>query len=172
MQGLGKFTEKVINQLKLDLKRIRDIGVEKIAVTNLDEIGCLPSFTKKFSYRHCNETVNKAATYHNKLLAEALKELNMEDRDNTCAFVVIDLFGGFKSSLKQGRKKSKNILKPCCEAMSDDYSCGSVDWNDQKKYSLCSNPEEAFYWDSEHPTQATWNSVYDFLKPSLKTMFH
>ncbi|KAG0528433.1 hypothetical protein BDA96_05G011200 [Sorghum bicolor] len=35
------------------------------------------------------------------------------------------------------------------------------------QYTLCSNPQDFFYWDYMHPTQAGWNAVMDRLQGSI-----
>ncbi|XP_043708985.1 GDSL esterase/lipase At5g03610-like [Telopea speciosissima] len=40
-QGLRAFIASVVNQLALNLKRIHDMGVKKIAVIALEPLGCL-----------------------------------------------------------------------------------------------------------------------------------
>ena len=67
------------------------------------------------------------------------------------------------SSICAGSTKFENPLKPCCGGISSEYYCGSVDVNGTKKYTVCDDPESAFFWDSVHPTQQGWSAVYSAL---------
>lgn len=63
-------------------------------------------------------------------------------------------------------------LKPCCVGISSENFCGSLDDKGVKLYSVCENPESAFFWDTAHPTQAGWHAVYySSLKATLEQSF-
>jgi len=42
--------------------------------------------------------------------------------------------------------------------------------NGTKKYTVCDDPESAFFWDSAHPTQQGWSAVYSALQTTLKQL--
>lgn len=60
-----------------------------------------------------------------------------------------------------------NPLKSCCEGDGLTNTCGKVDDNGEKKYSLCEKPKLSFFWDNVHPSQNGWNAVYTLLQSSL-----
>uniref|UniRef100_A0A7N2R833 GDSL esterase/lipase n=1 Tax=Quercus lobata TaxID=97700 RepID=A0A7N2R833_QUELO len=170
-QGFPSFITSVVKQLKVNLKRIHGLGVKKIAVTTLQPLGCLPRSTIKSSFQQCNGTENSLVSFHNLLLQQAVAKLNNETKVST--FVILNLYDSFMSVLKNkgdqtGSTKFENPLKPCCGGISSEYYCGSVDVNGTKKYTLCDDPESAFFWDSAHPTQQGWSAVYSALQTTLK----
>ncbi|KAJ9695157.1 hypothetical protein PVL29_010582 [Vitis rotundifolia] len=69
-----------------------------------------------------------------------------------------------------GSSKFENPLKPCCMGLSSKYSCGSVDESGAKQYTICDDPESAFFWDTVHPTQQGWNAVYSALQGTLQQL--
>ncbi|XP_062165638.1 GDSL esterase/lipase At5g03610-like [Alnus glutinosa] len=169
-QGLPSFISKVVEQLSVNLKRIHGLGVKKVAVAGLQPLGCLPGNTATSSFRQCNGTVNSLVNFHNLLLKQAVAQLNNETKDST--FVILDLYAPFMSVIdNKGSRKFENPLKPCCFGISSNYSCGSVDESGAKKYTLCEDPESAFFWDNVHPTQEGWRAVYSALKPTLKQLY-
>lgn len=78
------------------------------------------------------------------------------------------LFFGMIYFCSSGSIKFENPLKPCCVGTSAEYSCGSVDENGAKKYSICEDPQSAFFWDNVHPTQQGWEAV----NSALEATFH
>ncbi|CAH2057572.1 unnamed protein product [Thlaspi arvense] len=173
--NLPSFTALVIDQLAKNLKRIQGMGVRKVVVTALQPLGCLPQSTVFNSFQQCNETENTAVNLHNLLLRQAVAKLNNETKDS--AFVILDLYDSFTSVLKNkgdqlGSQKFENPLKPCCMGASSDYYCGSMDDKGEKMYSVCDNPDGAFFWDMVHPTQAGWRAVYFALKSTLQQMYN
>ncbi|VFQ74210.1 unnamed protein product [Cuscuta campestris] len=172
-QGLPAFISSVVNQLAVNLKFLYDHGARKVGVTSLEPLGCLPRVTVHSSFRECNTSQNVAVNVHNQLLQEAVERLN--NQTNSSTFVLLDLYSTFTRVIEQknvapGSMVFQTPLKPCCMGTSDEHYCGSVDENGAKLYTVCSDPNAAFFWDGAHPTQAGWASVYSSLKPTLQQM--
>ncbi|KAF7804316.1 GDSL esterase/lipase [Senna tora] len=163
-QGLASFISSVVNQTIKNVVRIQGLGVKKIAVSGLQPLGCLPETTASSSFQECNDTFNTFVTLHNTLLTQALSKLN-QTTNGTPSIVVLDLYDSFMSVLNHPTTHNiQNELKPCCVGVSSEYSCGSVDDNNVKKYSVCDDPKSAFFWDLVHPTQAGWHAIYNQLR--------
>lgn len=97
-QGWQPFITSVVNQLYVNLKRIHDLGVKKIAVTALEPLGCLPRSTAVTSFRQCNGTQNSLVGLHNLLLQQAVAKLNNENKDSP--FLILDLYDSFMTVFK------------------------------------------------------------------------
>jgi phospholipase/lecithinase/hemolysin len=72
----------------------------------------------------------------------------------------------------EGSKLSKRFehkMTPCCESFDPEGYCGQLGKNSEKLYTVCTNPDQYFYWDSVHPTMAGWEAVMKQLK---KHMLH
>ncbi|XVE90861.1 hypothetical protein DITRI_Ditri20bG0110300 [Diplodiscus trichospermus] len=172
LQKLGAFTEAIMDQLAINLKRIKGLGVKRIAVTLIEPIGCLPQQSASSSYKNCSEDWNSGCKFHNQLLEQTLKKLN--DESNPPVFVTLDLFNAFFSALNRQRKHAsgsmsmKNPLEPCCVGrVKGKYYCGSVDESGAKQYVICENPNLSLFWDEIHPSQSGWHAVYLALRSSL-----
>ncbi|OMO66819.1 Lipase, GDSL [Corchorus capsularis] len=96
IQKLTAFMKTIINQLAINLKRIRGLGVKRIAVTAIEPMGCLPQETAISSYRNCNEVWNSFSKSHNQVLEQTLQKLNDHER----IFITLDLYNAFMSALK------------------------------------------------------------------------
>ncbi|KAF8079437.1 hypothetical protein N665_1028s0020 [Sinapis alba] len=160
--ALPIFIKQVVDQTELNLRRIHALGLEKIAIPSLPPLGCLPLYT---SLQGCNHTFNAFVNYHNSLLEQVVAKLNNETTHST--FAIIDFYNTFLTILKNKGESSRSKrfetpLKPCCEG-----SCGYVDEKGANKYTLCDDPESAFFWDGLHPTQEGWRSVYSVLGKAL-----
>lgn len=173
-QGLQSFITLVVYQLTLNLKRIHEMGARKVAVTALQPLGCLPRATVLYSFQQCNSAENTAVNFHNLLLQQAVAKLNNESKSSV--FTILDLYTSFTTLLKNkgnhpGNLRFETPLKPCCMGISREYYCGSMDEKGVKLYTVCNNPESAFFWDSTHPTQAGWHAVYSTLKSTLQHIY-
>ncbi|KAF2307607.1 hypothetical protein GH714_030149 [Hevea brasiliensis] len=148
-------------------------GSEEKAVSALQPLGCLPRSTFASSFQQCNGTQNELVSYHNLLLQQVVSKLNNETKDSS--FLILDLYTAFMTVFKNkgerpGDSKFENPLKPCCIGISTNFSCGSVDENGAKKYTVCDDPEATFFWDTVHPTQEGWRSVYLALQATLEQL--
>ncbi|KAF5737466.1 putative carboxylic ester hydrolase [Tripterygium wilfordii] len=175
IQGLQAFIPVVVNQLAVNLDSIRKLGIRKIALTGLQPLGCLPRSTVSSSFQRCNDNENALVNLHNSLLQQAVAKLN-NNQTKDAPFVVLDLYTAFMTVFQNkgdnpGSSKFQNPLKPCCVGISSGYSCGSVDDNGVKKYTVCDDPESAFFWDGSHPSQAGWSAVYTALQTTLEQIY-
>ncbi|KAI3458865.1 hypothetical protein Pfo_015528 [Paulownia fortunei] len=170
LEELPGFTRSLINQLILNVRRINGFGIKKIGITGIEPVGCLPRNTASASYENCNAAENKFSQSHNQLLKQSIVALNHEAA--APVFVYLDLYRAFISALKIKQNPPGNLsnkLKPCCVGVNGE-DCGLVDKNGKKKYVVCENPKQSFFWDSIHPSNAGWRAVYSALKCSLHSL--
>ncbi|KAH1247514.1 Protein ULTRAPETALA 2 [Glycine max] len=162
---LPGFMESLVKQMSVNLKRIHSLGIKKVAVGLLQPIGCLPVLNVISFRTNCIGLLNVISKDHNKMLLKAVQELNKEAADKS-VFMTLDLYNSFLSAIETMQKKRAekstlmNPLQPCCEGNNLEDSCGSVDDEGSKKYSLCENPKLSFFWDTLHPSQNGWFAVY------------
>ncbi|KAF3441689.1 hypothetical protein FNV43_RR15604 [Rhamnella rubrinervis] len=174
-QELQSFVTALVNQMSINLKRIHELGVKKIAVTALEPTGCFPRFISNItSFQNCTDSLNPLANLHNQLLQKAVAKLNNETKDTP--YVILDLYASFMKVFNNKGDppgiKIDNLFKACCDGISSEYSCGSLDESGAKKYTLCDHPDSYFFWDSVHPTQQGWRAVYSSLQPTLHQYFY
>ncbi|KAM0915789.1 hypothetical protein ACQ4PT_010561 [Festuca glaucescens] len=155
--------------IAVNVKKLQKLGVKKILVNNLHPVGCTPWLSRANNYTVCDARANMAASFHNTYLTESLsKTKNVHILDLNTAFTKIVNHGPPESSSKLS-KRFKHKLTPCCESFDPEGYCGQLGNNSEKLYSVCTNPEQYFYWDSVHPTQAGWEAV---MKQLHKPMLH
>ncbi|KAJ9684865.1 hypothetical protein PVL29_017043 [Vitis rotundifolia] len=172
-EGLSAFTKSMIKQLGLNLQRIHGLGVRKIAVMNIQPLGCLPSETISDLYKNCSTSGNSVALFHNQVLEKTVEKLNNKSKESVS--VILNMYKAFLSALKRqasqpGTLKFKDPLRPCCEAVSTGYKCGNSE-HGKRMYVVCNNPNSTFFWDDVHPSQAGWRAVYLALKSSAYSHF-
>ncbi|OEL22837.1 hypothetical protein BAE44_0016144 [Dichanthelium oligosanthes] len=165
------FAGKVTDEIAKGVKQLQKLGVTKVLVNALHPMGCTPAQTRPLNYTGCdNLQGNMAPNYHNTKLKEKL------DPANSDSVFVVNLYEAFSSIVNpddahthpQVAKKFTEKLKPCCESVDPKGYCGQVDEDGGDQYSVCSNPDEHFYWDDVHPTQAGWEAAMEQLERDIK----
>ncbi|KAE9619292.1 putative SGNH hydrolase-type esterase domain-containing protein [Lupinus albus] len=168
---IAKFRKSLVDELSANIKRIHSLGAEKIVVSLLQPIGCLPTISVASLYHDCIDLLDLVSRDHNKMMLQIVEDLNKEI--GKPVFRTLDLYNSFLTAIhtiQNNRKENStlmNPLEPCCALLSVGYDCGKVDDKGQKKYTLCENPEVSFFWDNAHPSQNGWYSVFKQLEPSL-----
>ncbi|CAM6022746.1 unnamed protein product [Sphagnum balticum] len=162
--GLIEFVPQVVSQIVADVVRLYNLGFTNIAVTQLPPLGCEPAITMSDNYTACVFAENLLATLHNGLLVS-----NLSSNLPHANIIFLDFYNAFYSIFNASPGTtgfSSPILKPCCDPTTNTSGCAYVDSNNHPLYTLCNNPAESFFWDSEHPTQAGWSKIYHLLLTS------
>ncbi|XP_031108503.1 GDSL esterase/lipase At5g03610-like [Ipomoea triloba] len=167
--GGQKDIENVISQLVLNLKRIYSLGVPRISMVTVPPFGCFPENVpiQPSPNRVCNESDNSFSRLHNQLLKKAVEQLNNETGGST--FVILDIYSAFMYALNW-KSSCVNPLGECCKGTRSGSNCGDVDEDGRKEYVVCEDPKKSFFWDTIHPSQQGWLSVFSIVKPSLNTL--
>eukprot|EP01018_Ginkgo_biloba_P012664 Gb_40026 [translate_table: standard] len=172
-EGIYSFEKSVVRQISVDLLRLYRMGFRMFAVSGLQPLGCLPSSTVRYSYQYCNQTSNNLVLLHNSLLEKAVLKIKKTLPD--ASLVILDQYTSFMSILTRPNQYGafeEPVLKPCCIGKTKLDYCGSVDEEGKALYSVCANPESAFFWDEVHPSQAAWQALIGLLSPSLHSFWH
>ncbi|KAL5205186.1 hypothetical protein ABZP36_033395 [Zizania latifolia] len=179
MQAAIAYIPTVVRGLREQLRRLRDeVGMRKVVVTNLHPMGCTPMFTRQLNYSGCDQAANAGSDQHNAALRSVLAGLDPANR----TFLLLDLHTPFTALVDDDHRPSSSDassrndetkgrfpvrLRPCCESFSAGGYCGQQDDAGKKQYTLCDDPEQHFYWDDVHPTQAAWAAVADTFTPAI-----
>ncbi|OAY84902.1 GDSL esterase/lipase, partial [Ananas comosus] len=165
---VGPFISKLMLNLKKGILRLRNLGVPKVLVTNMQPIGCTPERARAANYTDCDFAGNFAAS----LYAEALTAMISEVDPTNATVGVLNVFDPIKNAVNSehahGRKVFKHPRTPCCDRFYSDGYCGQIDKNGAYLFRLCENPEDHFYWDDVHLTQAGWAAVFEHLRDPIR----
>ncbi|WCJ19076.1 GDSL esterase/lipase At5g03610 [Euphorbia peplus] len=175
-KDMGNLTSSIMEELSKNLKGIHELGVQKILITSLQPIGCLPAISVSSSFKNCSQKWNEASKFHNQMLNQQLQNLNNNIKGHEDAFHVLDLFGAFMSAFNKLQnitaESDESPLKACCRGITSNYSCADIDKvSGEKNYVICKNPELSIFWDMVHPSQNGWHQVHLALLSSLHQLF-
>lgn len=107
VQDLGNVTKSILSQLELNLRRIHGLGVQKIGITAMEPIGCLPKMTIASSYENCSESANSLSIFHNQMLHQIIEKLNNQTGRQPI-FFIIDLYSAFMTALNMQQNHPGN----------------------------------------------------------------
>ncbi|TVU03383.1 hypothetical protein EJB05_51074 [Eragrostis curvula] len=169
------FVGKVTSEIAKCVKRLQKIGLGKVLVNNMHPLGCTPWQTRPANYTQCKTMPNMGTFYHNDGLN---KKLNAAKSDDV---YVVDLYKAFSSIVNPSdstanpplvARQFTHKLKPCCRSSDPDGYCGQVDDDGKELFTLCDNPENHFYWDDVHPSDAGWDAVMEQLERDMKDFLY
>jgi len=154
-QNLKDLVAKVVDEVASVVSQLQDLGVAKVIVNNVPPYGCSPWLARASNYSSCDDDGNVSSDEHNTALRDRLggEEGVMVLDVNS---IITNLVAPKEGSALYERQFAER-LRPCCEAGGGDGG-----------YSLCSRPEEYFYWDVVHPTHAGWRPVMQLLQGPIK----
>ncbi|TVU27355.1 hypothetical protein EJB05_29960 [Eragrostis curvula] len=164
---VASFADVVTKEVARMVAQLQEVGVGKVVVNSLPPLGCTPWTASRFSdYDHCDARANSYSDAHNRALADKLRD--MDD------VMLLDVNMAFTELLKPGSGMSGSFKfshgsRPCCEGKDKDSYCGQYDDGRRPRFDVCSNPDEYFFWDFIHPTDAGWAAVMQlFQRPIMR----
>ncbi|KAL2644992.1 hypothetical protein R1flu_012579 [Riccia fluitans] len=150
LEGYIPLTHSVAYLIDQNLRVLYSLGARNFVVPSIAPITCLPSRTSKSGYVECerNATVNKVVALHNHLLGTRLMKITRDLEGSSVLYLpqtkammhVLENLAEF--NLTEG-------LRPC--VIGTNTTTGGI--------IACDNPEQHFFWDAMHPTQAGWRAV-------------
>ncbi|KAE9619289.1 putative triacylglycerol lipase [Lupinus albus] len=103
--GIANYIKSLVNELTANLRRIRSLGAEKIVVSLLQPVGCLPTISVASLYRNCIDLLNNVPKDHNKILLQNVEDLNKESEKSVIK--TLDLYNAFLSAIEDVQKSQK-----------------------------------------------------------------
>ncbi|CAM0909290.1 unnamed protein product [Alopecurus aequalis] len=161
------YVGNVTTEIVRNVERLQKLGVRKVLVNNLHPIGCTPMQTMSSGYTTCDLLGNYGASLHNNNLKQLMgRKNNAHVLDLYTAFT--DIVNHASRGLSDDAKKFNRNLAPCCVSAYDTGYCGQRSSSGERLYDLCQNPDQSFYWDEMHPTNAGWKAVMAALEEPLR----
>ncbi|KAF8706351.1 hypothetical protein HU200_030613 [Digitaria exilis] len=153
-RDMTALTGQVTDELVAAVRRLRDLGVTKVLVNLLPALGCMPWQSVASNYATCDSHSNALASMHNAALRRRL-------HDSYDDVLLLDLYSIFSNSVQPN-------VGPCCRNPDPNGYCGQDDSSGRPHYSVCDNPDQAFFWDYMHPTQAGWETIMQQLQGPIQ----
>ncbi|XP_021739368.1 GDSL esterase/lipase 7-like [Chenopodium quinoa] len=148
-----QFAQLLVDTLSLKLQKLYNFGARKIVVFELGPIGCIPSIVRSSKLNgKCDENKNEIVNMFNTKLALLLKNLTSTLQDSH--FIIGKAHGlGYDAVINPSKYGLSDSSNPCCKAWGNGtFSCIPVE-------APCSSPDENYFWDGYHLTQATYSVI-------------
>ncbi|KAG6392013.1 hypothetical protein SASPL_146215 [Salvia splendens] len=143
------------------------MGAKKIAFVGLPPFGCVPAVItlnsdNALTHRACIQRFSDVARRYNTLLQ--IKLAALQKKITPAANVLyIDIYNPIDRMVRNPQQFGfENVNLGCCGSGMVEFSvlCNSYS-------SVCSDDSKYLFWDSIHPTQAAYYSVYLGLRPVI-----
>ncbi|TVU27458.1 hypothetical protein EJB05_30069 [Eragrostis curvula] len=163
---IGALSQDVTDEIVDGVRRLQRLGVSKVLVNNLPPIGCQPWRSLSTGYNSCDNKGDMISIMHNTALTQKLRS------SSRGGVLVLDLYAVFNNLLGDSnsgfRHNNRPLLAPCCDTADPMGYCGQEDNWGRRLYSVCPTPDQTFYWDYVHPTQAAWRAIMNQLQGPIQ----
>ncbi|KAL8129866.1 hypothetical protein V2J09_019021 [Rumex salicifolius] len=155
------YHEFILQQLKSFIEEIYEQGCRTIAVSGVPPIGCLPiQITAKFTNpkaRACLDEQNLEAQTYNDKLQELLPKIQSSLPGSRLLYA--DIYTPLMERIIHPKKYDVQVRdKGCCGT--GFFEVGGLC---NKLKPPCKNASEYVFWDSVHPTEATYQYIFLYL---------
>ncbi|XP_075112314.1 GDSL esterase/lipase At5g45960 [Nicotiana tabacum] len=139
-------------------------GARVIGVAGVPPFGCLPvvitiNSGSALQPRQCVESYSAVGREYNLLLQHLLKTMQIHDTKLFYADIYNPLNDMIQNPAKYGFTE---VTKGCCGS---GFIEASILCN--PKSIVCSNPSQHMFWDSVHPSQVTYYTLFQALRPTI-----
>ncbi|KAL2475279.1 GDSL esterase/lipase [Abeliophyllum distichum] len=162
---LSNYEQLLLQNIREFIQALIDEGARLIGLVGLPPLGCLPvvitlSSGSPFSPRQCNESLSQIAIDFNKKLQ---KELRPMQTDQGPKIVYFDIYQPLIDILQKPSQfgfDETNI--GCCGSglIEATFACNAGS-------NVCPDPSKYVFFDSIHPTEATYNYVFKKMQPVI-----
>uniref|UniRef100_A0A0D9WHI8 GDSL esterase/lipase n=1 Tax=Leersia perrieri TaxID=77586 RepID=A0A0D9WHI8_9ORYZ len=155
---VDQYGESLISVLQSNLKSLYQMGARKMMVSGLPPLGCLPvqkGLRGGMGSGGCITVMNEAAERYNAALQKALSKLEADSPGSKIAYV--DVYTPLKDMAENPQKYGfTQASRGCCGTgmMEMGALCTSM-------LPQCPSPSQYVFFDSVHPTEATYKALAD-----------
>ncbi|KAG5396668.1 hypothetical protein IGI04_018482 [Brassica rapa subsp. trilocularis] len=165
---ISGYHEFILKRLDGFIGELYSLGARNIAIAGLPPIGCLPiQMTAKFRniFRFCLEQENKDSVVYNQKLQKLLPQFQSSHTGSKIFYADIynPIFDMMQNPSKYGFTETK---RGCCGTgfLETSFMCNVFSPS-------CPNHSEFLFFDSIHPSEATYNYIGDLLDTQRKGLF-
>ncbi|KAG8365521.1 hypothetical protein BUALT_Bualt18G0113600 [Buddleja alternifolia] len=146
------------------IQGLREEGAGLIALVGLPPIGCLPiviTFTSgdALSWRPCSGSLSSVALDYNRKLEKILTAIN----NPSSPIIYADIYYPLTEVIRKPSKFGfENVNSGCCGSglVETTFMCNP-------RSAVCDNPSTYVFFDSVHPTEATYSYLFKALRPVI-----
>lgn len=157
--------EQFIIQLGLEfIQGLVELGAKNIAFVGLPPIGCVPAVItlnsdNAFSHRGCIESLTSVSRDYNRILQKKLATL--EKQNPGSKIVYVDIYKPLDDMIKNPHQFGfDRVNRGCCGSglFEAGFLCNA-------HTVVCSDDTKYVFWDSIHPTEATYYKIFEYIRP-------
>ncbi|KAI3466716.1 hypothetical protein Pfo_023379 [Paulownia fortunei] len=162
--NITSYQQFLLQNVQQFMQGLREEGARLIAVVGLPPIGCVPiviTFTSgsPFGDRTCTDSLSSISLDYNQKLQNILTDM----QNSSSTVVYADIYKPLSDMI---RKPSQfgfdKVNAGCCGTglVETTFMCNRMS-------SVCANPSKYVFFDSVHPTEATYNYLFKALRPAI-----
>ncbi|XP_042068349.1 GDSL esterase/lipase At5g45960-like [Salvia splendens] len=169
--NISGYQEFLLQQGQQLIQGLLGLGARKIAFVGLPPIGCVPAVItlnsdNALTHRGCIQRLSAVARRYNTLLQ--IKLAAIQKQIPAATIVYVDIFNPIDRMVRNPQQFGfENVNMGCCGSGMIEFSvlCNKLS-------PVCLDNSKYLFWDSVHPTQAAYYSVFLGLRPLVDRFMH
>ncbi|KAL2494941.1 GDSL esterase/lipase [Forsythia ovata] len=164
------YMDFVLQQAQQFIQGLLDEGARRIGVVGLPPIGCLPVVISMysdnpFSKRECIDNFSSIARDYNLKLQTQLSTMQLKLANTGSRIAYMDVYGPLEDMSLRRNYDFDVVNSGCCGTgfLEASFLCNP-------RSSVCQDASKYVYWDSIHPTERTYNLLYQALRPAIDSI--
>ncbi|GFP79737.1 GDSL esterase/lipase at5g45960 [Phtheirospermum japonicum] len=163
--NITTYQQSLLQNVQQFLQELTAEGARVIGIVGLPPLGCIPivitlTSGDAWGLRPCNDTLSLVALDYNKKLQNIVLGAK---RNSNSTIIYADIYNPLKDMIQNPSKYGfENTNAGCCGSgfVETTFMCNP-------KSVVCPDPSKYVFFDSVHPTEATYNYLFKALRPTI-----
>ncbi|KAH6775229.1 hypothetical protein C2S52_012790 [Perilla frutescens var. hirtella] len=163
--NITTYLNMLMETAKEFLQELRKEGARNVALVGLTPIGCVPAVLTLnpgeggIGKRNCNDSLSSAAREFNKEILKVVKPM----KSHNFRILYADIYKPLENMIKNPSEFGfEKVDVGCCGTglLEMTFLCNPLT-------KICRNPSKYVFFDSAHPTEATYKQIFKSLRPTI-----
>lgn len=157
--SVSQYQQFIMQNFKTFIQNLWDEGARKILVAGLPPMGCLPGMITLHAGDHhgCMDEYSHVAVEYNINLQKELKLMQNKYAHQGARILYLDIYYSLLNLIQgAGKSEFEEVRRGCCGSgyLEIGFLCN-------KHSSLCSDRSKYLFFDSIHPTEKTYQKIFE-----------
>ncbi|PIN10422.1 Triacylglycerol lipase [Handroanthus impetiginosus] len=167
---IPSYMDFLLQESRKFLQGLLDQGARRIGVVGLPPMGCLPAVITLYAdnpitKRDCISKFSFIARDYNQKLAIELRSMQLHLQPFGTRIAYLDVYGPVEDMILGRKYDFEEVSSGCCGTgmLEASFMCNS-------RSSVCADAAKYVFWDSMHPTERSYDLLFQAVRPAIDAL--